>query len=163
MSYYKLGADIGTSGALALLTEDNKLLAVVDMPTMAATKNRKQVNGAELHKILLKWEKSYWPIMAYVEYQSAMPGQGVSGVMSLGLSFGIVQGVLVAHDIPVVFIRPVVWKRLAGLPKRAEGESQAAYKEHSRVLAQKLYPQAELGYKKDHGKSEALLIARFCG
>ena len=146
----KIGIDCGLSGAIAILNDDLRLADVYDMPVMAGTGKRQQVNGAELARII----KSYLLVefVAYVERVSAMPKQGVSSMFSFGTSYGIVLGVLAALQIPVVLVTPQSWKKEVGIVGK--------HKDFARTLAQQLYPQAELGRKKDIGRAEAILIAR---
>lgn len=149
----RIGIDPGISGALALLTDDLKLLEVVDMPVMAQGKHH-QVNAAELGKILERWRRKYeGNLTAYLESVSAMPGQGVSSMFGFGVSYGIVQGVLGTLQIPVIMITPGVWKRRAGLIGKE--------KDMARTLAIRLYPEASLARKLDCGRADAILIARF--
>ena len=149
----RIGIDPGISGALALLTDDLKLLEVIDMPAMAQGKHQ-QVNAAELGKIIERWRRKYeGNLTAYLEHVSAMPGQGVSSMFGFGVSYGIVQGVLGALQIPVIMVTPGVWKRRAGLIGKE--------KDMARTLAQRMYPAANLARKKDIGRADAILIAHF--
>lgn len=150
----RLGIDPGLSGAVAALSEDDmRLISIMDMPTMSNGK-RKQVNPYELNRMMPRPGEGL-RITAYLEQVSSMPRQGVASMFSFGVSYGIIQGVLASLGIPVTLVTPVKWKRRAGLIGKD--------KELSRTLAQRLYPRAELGKKKDVGKAEAILIARFGG
>jgi crossover junction endodeoxyribonuclease RuvC len=146
----KIGIDPGLSGAIAVLGDNQSLFAVYDMPVMALSKGKSQVNAAALAVIL---REVLVPTVAYLEAVSAMPGQGVSGMFSFGTSYGIVQGVLAALRIPVVLVRPQTWKARAGL--------KGSEKDMARTLAIRLYPDAELSLKKHIGRADAILIARF--
>ena len=146
----KIGIDPGVSGALALLDDNNKLIEVVDMPVMPFGKTKRQVNAAELGKIL-----PTKAVVAYLEQVSAFPGQGVTAMFNFGMSYGVIQGVLGALQIPVVFVTPQAWKKRAGLIGKN--------KDYARTLAQQLYPKANLSYKKNIGRAEAILIARYGG
>lgn len=151
---YVIGIDPGLSGALALLNEDSKALVdLLDMPVMAGTGKRQQVNGAALTKLFKLWNAEGYVKCAYLEKVSAMPGQGVSSMFSFGMSYGILQGVLCSLGIPIVMVSPQFWKKRAGLLKQE--------KDRARTLAQQLYPLAELDRKKDLGRADAILIARF--
>lgn len=150
----KIGIDPGVSGALALLADDNSaLIDIADMPVMALGKTKRQVNAAELAKILAKWNESFLVSVAYLEQVSAFPGQGVTAMFNFGVSYGVVQGVLGALQVPVVLVTPQAWKRRASLIGKP--------KDMCRTLAQRLYPSADLARKKDIGRAEAILIARF--
>ena len=74
-------------------------------------------------------------------------------MFSFGTSYGIVIGVLAALSIPMVLVSPQTWKANAGI--------RGKDKDYARTLAQQLYPGAELGRKKDIGRADAILIARF--
>lgn len=152
----KIGIDPGLSGAIAVLNDDLSLAAVYDMPVMALRPGKNQVNAAELAKLIMDsavdYSRRLKPV-AYLEQVSAMPGQGVSGMFSFGTSYGIVQGVLAALGVPVVLVRPQAWKSRAGL--------KGTEKDMARTVAQRLYPAADLSRKKDIGRADSILIARF--
>lgn len=146
----KCGIDPGISGAIAKLNDDGSFISVSDMPVMAGTGKRQQVNAAELAKLL-----RHCGGMAYLERASAMPKQGVSSMFSFGTSYGIVIGVLATLEIPIIIVSPQSWKKRAGLTGKE--------KDYARTLAQQLYPTAELGLKKHIGRADSILIARFGG
>jgi len=154
----KIGVDCGIYGAIAYLNNDSTFIAVEDMPVMAGTGKRQQVNGAELARRLRLYQSTmeyttYTKDTAYVERVSSMPKQGVSSMFSFGTSYGIVLGVLAALQIPVVLVTPQSWKKRAGLTGKE--------KDCCRTLMQQLYPMAELGRKKDIGRADAIAIARY--
>jgi crossover junction endodeoxyribonuclease RuvC len=151
----RLGIDPGIGGALALLSRDYELLAVIDMPVMAGTGKRQQVNAVELSKIIDSWQRKSEgdQLIAFIEQVSARPGQGVSSMFSFGDSFGAVRGVLAAKGIPLLLVTPQAWKKRAGLI--------GTEKDRSRTVAQQMFPSADLARKKDVGRADALLIARY--
>lgn len=148
----KIGVDPGLDGAIAWLNDGCMFIKVVDMPSMATGTGRRQVNGAELARIIRNGGNND-NVTVYLERVNAMPGQGVSSMFSFGMSFGIVLGVIAALEYPVELVTPQVWKKRAGLSGKD--------KDYARTLAQQLYPGAELGRKKDIGRADAILIARF--
>ncbi len=148
-----IGIDPGLSGAFAVL-QGQKVLKVEDMPIMSLGKTRNQINAAELGKLLRYWSQNQnGDTTVYLEQVSAMPGQGVSSMFSFGCSYGVVQGIIGALDLPMVLVRPAAWKKRAGLLGKP--------KDAARTLAQQLFPGQALGRKKDIGRADALLIARF--
>ena len=153
-----LGIDPGLTGACAVLTEAGEYCEVFDVPTMANGKGsarvKQQINAAALAARLAPLCEKH-VVTATLEAVSAMPGQGVSGVFSLGHSFGTIYGVLATLKVPVELITPARWKKAFQL--------LGTEKETSRALAIRLYPHAAewLARKKDHGRAEALLLARF--
>lgn len=149
----KIGIDPGNTGAIALLNEHYELVSVWDMPLMANGK-KQQVNASELAKILeYPGATRSGDLEAIVEKVGAMPGQGVSSMFNFGMGFGVIQGVLAARRIPYRLVAPPKWKKAAGLTGKD--------KDMARTLAQQLYPEAPLGRKKDIGRADAILIARY--
>jgi crossover junction endodeoxyribonuclease RuvC len=149
---YRIGIDPGAaSGALALLKEDYSFVEVVDMPTELNGKHQ-EINAAELGKILTRW-KQKGTVVAFLEAVHSMPKQGIASAFGFGDSFGCIRGSVGALLIPLIRVSPQQWKKRAGLI--------GTDKDRARTVAQQLYPEAELGRKKDIGRADALLIARF--
>ena len=90
-----------------------------------------------------------------MEQVGAMPGQGATSMFNFGEGFGIVKEVLGALQIPVRMVTPQRWKRFAGLTGKD--------KDAARSLAIQLHPEAAeyLRRKKDVGRADAIMIARF--
>lgn len=149
-----IGIDPGVTGAVSFLSRnDLKLIEVFDMPVMQNGK-RQQINPYELQRLMALRLKDAWPESEiYLERVSAMRGQGVTSMFNFGISFGIIQGVIAGLGLPVTMVTPQSWKRRAKLIGKNKDEG--------RTLAQRLYPLAELGRKKDIGRADAILIARF--
>lgn len=156
MTMIVIGVDCGLSGALAML-DGTGLSAVQDMPVMAKGAGhgrvKNEVNAAALNQILGNWINGQADeVLVVIERVASMPGQGVASMMSLGDSVGCIRGVVAARGYPVKWVTPQRWKKHFGLP---------ADKELARAKAIQLYPTAPLERKKDHGRSEAILIARY--
>ena len=84
-----------------------------------------------------------------------MPKQGSTSGFRFGVGVGLLRGVILALNVPIVFVSPAKWKshfRLVGKPKDA-----------ARELAIRLYPEAasHLSLKKHQGRADALLLARY--
>lgn len=145
-----IGIDPGNTGAIAVLGEDGILHEVHDMPLMANGK-KQQVNPSELRRILdLQFEGTPKVI---IEKVSAMPGQGVSSMFNFGMGFGVLQGVVAGLGFPLYLVTPQAWKKHFNLIGKD--------KDNARTVAQQLYPDAPLGRKKDIGRADAILIARY--
>ena len=151
-----IGIDPGVSGAIAFLKHGD--LYVYDMPVMNLSGKKQQVNASELGKLfrenLTDVGSNYGEdATAYVERVSSMPKQGVASTFNFGTSYGVIQGVLGALQIPMVLVSPRQWKQRAGLIGKE--------KDACRTLMQQRYPQAPLGRKKDIGRADAIAIARY--
>lgn len=138
-----LGIDPGISGAWALLWPDGTT-AAGDLPTAAG-----DVDAAGFATFI----RSALPFAAVVEAVHSMPKQGVASTFRFGRAHGAVLGVLAALLVPTHLVAPTSWKRHFRL---------GSDKDASRALARRLWPACGvLERKKDHGRAEALLMARY--
>ena len=150
-----IGIDPGLSGAIAVV-QNNKVLAIYDMPVMAeGKKNKKQLNSAQLVNIIRENTENEDEIAVVVEQVNAMPGQGVTSMFNFGQTFGAIKGICAALKLPIFFVRPSKWKKHFELINSS--------KDSSRTKAIEMYPSLanQLSKKKDVNKSDAILIARF--
>ena len=150
-----IGIDPGLSGAIAVV-QNNKVLAIYDMPVMAeGKKNKKQLNSAQLVNIIRENTENEDEIAVVVEHVNAMPGQGVTSMFNFGQTFGAIKGICAALKLPIFFVRPSKWKKHFELINSS--------KDSSRTKAIEMYPSLanQLSKKKDVNKSDAILIARF--
>lgn len=157
-----VGIDPGISGGIAAVTPNGSLQWVFDMPVRDAgkkTRTANEIDGVELGRLL----RLHLPDIAHVAVEE-VHANGINGSVSnfgLGDSRGCIRGVLECLGLSVERISPRRWKQHYGLivPKDTP---DAAKKEVSRACAIRLYPGAEcLKRKKDHGRAEAILIARY--
>lgn len=151
-----LGIDPGLSGALCLYEIATKRVRVFDMPTSDG-----RVDPTKLAQIIDQCNfQAGRHLVAAVELVSSMPRQ--AGAFNFGVSAGVVHGVLGALGVPFTLIQPVQWKGAMSL-RRAVNETQAQNKTRARELAIKLWPEVpgEFTRKKDDGRAEAALIARY--
>mgnify|MGYP000013443805 CR=1 FL=1 len=151
-----LGIDPGLTGALALVGKGG-LIDMQDMPVMPRSVGgtvKSQVNAAGLHQLLQEWVRGHDKneFMVFIERVNAMPKQGSASTFSLGHTTGIIEGVICAYGLAHEMIQPHAWKKHFKL---------TSDKDHARALAQRYYPEAALSRKKDHGRAEAALIARY--
>ena len=149
MSELIIGIDPGNTGAVAFLHDGD--VDVFDLPLMANGK-KQQLNPHELARILAACV-GRGSALAVIERVSAMPGNGAASMFNFGMGFGVIQGVLAAMQIPYKLVTPQKWKKAAGLIGKE--------KDNARTLAQQLYPSAPLGRKKDIGRADAILIAKY--
>ena len=150
-----IGVDPGLSGAIAILV-NNKVINIFDMPVMPeGKKNKRQLNSAQLVKLLKDNISKNEEVSVVVEQVNAMPGQGVTSMFNFGQTFGAIKGVCAALGLPIFFVRPSKWKKHFELINSS--------KDASRTKAIEMYPSLsnDLAKKKDVNKSDAILIARF--
>ena len=152
-----IGIDPGLNGAIAVL-ENNKVLNIFDVPVMPeGKKNKRQINSAQLVKMLEEIIKNLDKneVTVVVENVSAMPGQGVTSMFNFGQTFGAIKGICAALGLPIFFVTPSKWKKHFDLINVA--------KDASRTKVIEMYPHLsnQLTKKKDVNKSDAILIARY--
>mgnify|MGYP006304432757 CR=1 FL=1 len=138
-----IGIDPGQSGAAALLPAEG-FPQVADWPG-------DPVAAADILKL---WSFEHDIQLVAIERVSAMPKQGVSSTFKFGMHYGSWLGILAALELPHQLPSPREWQK--GLVKPSDGSDPKA---RSLAVARRLFPDAELGRKKDHGRADALLLA----
>ncbi len=89
---------------------------------------------------------------AVVERQQAMPAQGRSSCLTIGLALGSLLATLQAAGCAIELVSASAWKAALGL---------SSDKQTSLDRARLLYPAAELHLAKHHNRAEAALIAHW--
>lgn len=152
-----IGIDPGLSGAVAIIDTDGSGRSI-GMPIAVYAKTGFVKNALDLNglKTLLK-DNAYRNslginVRVFMERVNAMPGQGVASMFSLGMSYWGAAGVVAGLGLPLHLVTPMEWKAHFKLTKD---------KDLARGLASRLFPEVDLSRKKDHGRAEALLIARY--
>lgn len=147
-----VGIDPGITGAIGVLFPDGRA-EVHDIPTVVSGKGtvKREIDAHALAGLL----DLFIGKRAVLERTSAMPGQGVASMFSMGVSRGVILGVLGALAVPYVEVQPARWKAYFNL--------LGADKDRSRTIALQLFPECapQLARKKDHNRAEALLLARY--
>ena len=129
---------------------------IFDIPVMPeGKKNKRQLNSAQLVKLLKDNVSNKEEVAIVVEHVTAMPGQGVTSMFNFGQSFGILKGICSAMQLPMYFVRPTKWKKYFNLIN--------SQKDASRTRAIEIFPyfSSQLSKKKDANKADAILIASF--
>jgi len=137
------GIDPGAKGAISLLYNDGTAF-VYDMPMLG-----KEVNASEVASIFQEFE----PQHIWLEQVNSF-GMGRTSAYNFGQGMGILKGVIATLEISYTLVTPQKWKKHFGLSKE---------KDHSRLLATRLYPSMADKFirKKDDGRAEAILIAKY--
>ncbi len=150
-----IGIDPGLSGAIAIL-QNKKVQSIFDIPVMSeGKKNKRQLNSAQMVKIIKDNISNIEETVVVVEHVNAMPGQGVTSMFNFGQTFGAIKGICAAIGLPIFFVRPAKWKKYFDLINSS--------KDASRTKAIEMYPliSDQLSKKKDVNKADAILIARY--
>ena len=143
-----MSIDPGLSGAIAVF-DGETLIDIVDTPVHSLVRNNKtkrQISASGLAAIFR--DK---PDHVIVEKVTAQPGNGSVSMFSFGRSFGLIEGILAAFEIPATYVMPSVWTK---------GIGRGVGKDASRARACELYPshQKSFARAKDDGRADAVLI-----
>ena len=150
-----IGIDPGLNGAIAVL-QNNKVIEIHDVPVMTdGKKNKRQLNSAQLVKLLKDSFQDEANTVVVVEQVNAMPGQGVTSMFNFGQTFGSIKGICAALNLPIFYVRPAKWKKHFNLIN--------SEKDVSRTKVIEMFPKIsnKLSRKKDNNKADAILIAQY--
>jgi crossover junction endodeoxyribonuclease RuvC len=150
MNAVVVGIDPGAHGAIAVLNEAGQLLDVIDMPSTPEANGRIATNAPLLSALLARTHAR----IAFCEFVGARPTDAKVAAFTFGRSRGVIEGVCGALSIPIVFITPPVWKRLADIPPGVENKDLA----RTRAIAK--WPDRAEWFKRkcDVDRAEACLI-----
>jgi crossover junction endodeoxyribonuclease RuvC len=149
-----LGADPGLSGGLAVVAVADgvapALVECIDIP-VTGTGAKERVDVAAIRDFIDRHKPTY----ALIERAGAMPGQGSSSGFKYGRAVGAIEAAIALCSVPMEIVEPSIWKKFYKLPGKD--------KEAARQKAIQLFPDAHamLARRKDHGRSEASLIALY--
>jgi crossover junction endodeoxyribonuclease RuvC len=126
------------------------LVEAIDIP-VTGTGAKERVDVAAISTFIERHKPAY----ALIERAGSMPGQGVSSTFKFGRAVGAIEAAIAPCAVPMEIVEPSAWKRFYKLPGKD--------KEAARQKAIQLFPDAHamLARRKDHGRSEASLIALY--
>jgi crossover junction endodeoxyribonuclease RuvC len=146
-----LGIDPGAHGAIAVLDEGGDLLEVFDMPATPEANGRTATSAPLLAGILARMHGR----VAFCEFVGARPADAKVAAFAFGRARGVIEGCAGALGLPIVFLTPPTWKRLADIPPGSENKDLARTRAIARWPAR-----ADLFARKcDVHCAEACLIA----
>jgi Holliday junction resolvasome RuvABC endonuclease subunit len=140
-----IGVDPGSvSAAYGILDGNGDIVDVGDVPVV-----NKMVDASGFLRVILE----HRPGAAILEEAHSFPHQGTRSVFRFGQGYGLLMGVIACAGVSLHLVTPTRWKRHFGLDN--DGEK-------SRALALRYWPGCQkLTFRKDHGRAEALLLARY--
>jgi len=165
-----VGIDPGVSGAIAAVHE-GKVLLLADAPVIASNgKNRSHVAGmVELLRDVLEHAGTKSLVSVVLEQPPPVvrfggakerAGEGAGKVFDsaasrfvLGRCVGQWEGAVQALGFTLLLAHPPTWKKAMGVAGGDKGRSV--------LEASRLFPEASLKRKKDHGRADALLLAEY--
>lgn len=129
-----IGIDPGTKGGITVLSQDKRVISNLRFSkcTTADVANH-------LKATITAYDEH--PAHAYLERVSAMPHQGVVSTFKFGESFGIIQGILTALNVPCELVTPRSWQKHFGVQSaKSLGLSKTKHKQKLKGLAQQKFP-----------------------
>lgn len=144
-----MAIDPGLTGAVAFYFPlAPTRVSVFDMPTVG-----NEVETASLARRIAQMA----PSMAVVELVGPMPRDGAVQAFRFGAAYAAAKTTVAMSGVPMHLITPQMWKRHYRLQGGVDGKEQA------RALALRLFPNSaeHFARKKDHGRAEAALLAKF--
>jgi crossover junction endodeoxyribonuclease RuvC len=149
-----LGIDPGVRGGLAIVEINNgvapRMIDAIDIP-VTGVGAKERVDVLAIRTWILTHKRDH----AMIERAQAMPKQGASSGFKYGRATGALEAVIACCEIPMTVIEPAAWKKAHHL--------RGGDKEGGRQRALQLFPAAHalLARKKDHGRSDAILVALY--
>ena len=131
------GIDPGLLGGISMMNTEKKITAKI-MPTITIKKGKKNKRVLD-HKGLKETFELYKSTSCYavIEKQHAMPGQGVSSMLTIGIGYGSLLQTLVDFEVSFEEVRAQVWQKEFGI---ANGDTKAQALE----VCQSLFPKLNL-------------------
>jgi crossover junction endodeoxyribonuclease RuvC len=146
-----IGIDPGAHGAIAVLNDGGDLLDVLDMPSTNEANGRAATNAPLLARILARTQAR----VAFCEFVGARPTDAKVAAFAFGRARGVIEGCAGALGLPIVFLTPPVWKRMADIPPGVENKDLA----RTRAIARWPAHADLFARKMDVDRAEACLIA----
>jgi crossover junction endodeoxyribonuclease RuvC len=108
-----VGIDPGLDGGLAVLSEEEKPLAI-PLPWVD-----KELDARRLYDTLNLFYRAPWDVLVVIEKVSARPGQGVTSMFTFGCGYGEIKATAKILGCRWVLVPPQTWKKhvLAGTDK----------------------------------------------
>lgn len=151
-----IGIDPGLGGAVAVLDGSGRPVSVDDTPSLwvrSGRSRRRAYDVAAMCQMLARDLEGNGAVHAVIEYQQAMPRQGVRSMFSTGYGYGLWVGLLAGLAIPYTVVAPRKWQSALIMGR---GDRKAL----SVVTASRLFPGLSIP-KGRHGRADALLLAEY--
>ena len=145
-----IGIDPGAHGAIAVLDETGELLEIHDMPAIEESAGRPATNAPLLASLLARVHGQ----RIFCEFVGARPTDARASAFSFGRARGVIEGAAGALGLPIEFLTPPTWKRLANIPAGVENKDQA----RARAIARWPTMSESFARKRDVDRAEAALI-----
>jgi hypothetical protein len=165
-----IGIDVGKSGAISILIEEEQGVNVKSFATPTLPDG--DIDVQEFFRILDSFKSEYNIKQVGIEKVHAIFKVAAGSTFEFGRSFGIAEGIVCAAHLPYTLVPPKKWQKemWQGVDKVLKKNSTSTdTKAMSLVSVKRLYPNAELrdnptprSTKAHDGIVDAILIAEYC-
>ena len=125
--------------------------------TVCYTKRFMDITDKELSNQIAEIKAMSTNCVCIIERVWAFPKQGVTSAFGFGENYGLLRGLMIAHNIPHKLVTPKTWQKFYGMSKGKE-ETKTQWKKRLRQKSQELFPTAEICTE----TADAILIAAYC-
>lgn len=155
-----LGVDPGLQGGLAVI--ENKKVTLIDIPTIVEKKKNGKIRNKYDVNAIADIFKGFpaGNTFALIESVTAMPGQGVISMMSIGYGAGLYHGILAMQRISYEIIHPKRWQKEFHISSAAGDTKSQGFQ-----IATRLFPGTVLASPRGRlftGRIDSLLICEYC-
>ena len=142
-----IGLDPGAiSGAWGAIDHNRDFIGCGDIPSVDG-----RISSTELHRLIKGCVSTFDTACIVVENVHTMPKQGIASSGKFMRAAGAIEATAELTRYPFMLVTPQRWK--------AHFSLIGASKDDGLVMARKMFPNASLVRKKDHGRADALLMA----
>jgi hypothetical protein len=155
MSDLFIGIDPGKQGAVVAISKTLKIMRLLDY----------EHDAHKIHRYFSEVREAGLVAHAMIEDVVGLSGRGSQSEFLK--QAGILEGLLIANQIPYARVTPSKWKKAMIPPdlKAPKGARDAQKKEEGRLAALRLWPWEStdrLKYKNSHDRADAALMAVYC-
>ena len=158
----RIGIDPGKNGFISVIGESGTIV-YFSIPLINT-----EVDLYELNGILRPFGMTD-NVHCVIEDVHAIFGSAAKATFNFGWIVGVLEAMLVAHNIPYTKVKPKEWQKemWQGIPLQKKPNGRTDTKAMSLLAAKRLFPNEDLtaterSVKPCHDKIDALLLAEYC-
>lgn len=152
-----IGVDNGKSGYISAIDSNRKCITKYPIPIIKTTKSKWEYDTQELNRIIsIISHFAQYKLLVVIEKSQAL--QGAISTHSVTRCASLVEGLVVAYNIPYILVRPQEWKKEIFKGIRVDKEDS---KGAARLVASRLWPELNFSTKNSHDLAESLLMAEY--
>jgi hypothetical protein len=164
----KIGIDPGKNGFICIM-DDISDIGYIECRYYPIPVIGKEIDLKGLNIIFENPKLKMGNIHCVIEDVHAIFGSSAKATFSFGWIVGVLEAMLVAHQISYTKVKPKDWQKVMweGIPKQKKPNGRTDTKAMSLLAAKRLFPNEDLtaterSIKPHDGKIDALLLAEYC-